>query len=81
MARSAGMNIPGAVSACHVGWFVDGHRMDMPGRTDPVTEGLGTMALENVEAVEVFRGLSEMPAEFAAPDLRCGAIAVWTRRG
>jgi len=85
MSRSAGFNALSmrgpAPAACHVGWFIDGHRMDMPGRSDPLTDGLVTMRLETIEAVEVFRGLSEMPAEFAEPDLRCGAIAVWTRRG
>lgn len=65
---------------CHVGWFVDGHRMDMPGRTDPLTDGLASLTLDAVEAVEVFRGLSETPAQFADPDLRCGVVAVWMRR-
>ena len=71
---------PRGVAACHMGWFVDGHRMDLPGRLDPVTDGLGSMQLDAISAVEVFRGLSEMPPEFADPDLRCGAIAIWTRR-
>ncbi len=70
-----------AATACRIGWFVDGHRMDTHGSTDPITDGLGSMSLDTVEAIEVFRGLSEMPVEFAAPDLRCGAIAIWTRRG
>ena len=39
------------------------------------------MSLDAIEGIEVFRGLSELPSEFAAPDLRCGAIAIWTRRG
>lgn len=65
---------------CHVGWFVDGHRMDLPGRNDPLTDGLASMTLDALEAVEVFRGLSETPAQFADPDLRCGVVAVWTRR-
>ena len=69
------------VSACHVGWFIDGHRMDLPGRLDPITDGLGSMSLDQIEAVEIFRGLSEMPSEFAEPDLRCGAVAIWTKRG
>jgi hypothetical protein len=83
MTRSENMTASsarGMAPACHVGWFVDGHRMDIPGRSDPITEGLGNMQLSTIEALEVFRGLSEMPAEFAAPDLRCGAIAVWTRK-
>jgi hypothetical protein len=85
MTRSSGMTglasqmSPG--SACHVGWFVDGHRMDLPGRSDPLTDALGSMQLEGISGIEVFRGLSEMPAEFAEPDLVCGAIAVWTNHG
>ena len=39
------------------------------------------MQIETIEAVEVFRGVSEMPPEFSAPDIRCGAVAIWTRRG
>ena len=67
-------------ATCHVGWFIDGHRMDLSGRIDAVTDGLGTMPLEVIDGIEIFRGVSEMPPEFAQPDLRCGAIAIWTRR-
>jgi hypothetical protein len=85
MTRNQSMNIAGSIggaaTSCRVGWFIDGHRMDIPGRADPITDGLGGIALDNVEAVEIFRGLSEMPAEFASPDLRCGAVAVWMRKG
>lgn len=85
MSRDAGLGgmstRSGGLAPCHVGWFVDGHRMDLRGQNDPMTDGLGSMRLETIEAVEVFRGLSEMPAQYADPDLRCGAIAVWTRRG
>jgi hypothetical protein len=70
-----------SVGACHVGWFVDGYRTDIPGRSDPLTDGLGLMDLRTIAAVEVFRGVSEMPAQFAAPDLSCGAVAIWTTRG
>jgi TonB-dependent Receptor Plug Domain len=78
-ALPAGLSPRGAPQ-CHMGWFVDGHRMDLPGRLDPVTDGLGSLQLDAISAIEVFRGLSEMPPEFADPDLRCGAIAIWTRR-
>ena len=83
MTRSGGTMVNSALSRgpeCHVGWYVDGHRMDLPGRTDPLTDGLASLPLDAVEAVEVFRGLSETPAQFADPDLRCGVVAVWTRR-
>ena len=85
MSRSMALNSLGlrgpSGAACHIGWFLDGHRIDLPGRTDPLTDGLAATTLEAVELVEVFRGISEMPAEFANPDLRCGAVAIWTRRG
>ena len=67
--------------SCGVAWFVDGHRIDIPGRSDPMTESLSMIALENITGLEVFRGLSELPSEFADPDVRCGAIAVWTKVG
>jgi len=66
--------------ACHVGWFLDGMRVDRPG-AQSMTEGLSSIRLDELDAIEVFRGVSEMPAEFAHPDLSCGAIALWSRRG
>lgn len=69
-----------ALANCHVGWFVDGYRTDIPGQNDPLTDGLGLMDLRSIQAVEIFRGISEMPAQFAAPDLTCGAVAIWTTK-
>jgi hypothetical protein len=34
-----------------------------------------------VEGIEIYRGLSEVPAEFGGPEARCGVIVIWTRRG
>lgn len=76
----AGLRATSIGTPCQVGWFVDGRRIDRPGDTDPVTASLASMHLDELEALEVFRGLSEMPAEFADPDLQCGAVALWTRR-
>jgi hypothetical protein len=71
-----------ATANCHIGWFLDGHRIDLAGgRMDPLTDGLGSMSLDGVTALEAFRGVSELPAEFSAPDLRCGAVAIWSKRG
>ena len=36
---------------------------------------------QNVEGIEVYRGLSTIPAEFLHPDAQCAVVAVWTRRG
>ncbi len=86
LSRNAALSAGGArtlsAAACHVAWFLDGHRMDVPGmKIDPATDGLGSMQLDAVSALEVFRGISELPAELSAPDLRCGAVAIWTKRG
>lgn len=35
----------------------------------------------DIEAVEIYRGASEIPGEFSGGDARCGVIVVWTRRG
>lgn len=83
MSRTAMLSSMSSViggSPCRVGWFVDGRRIDRPGVTDPVTEGLSSIHLDQLEALEVFRGLAEMPAEFAYPDLQCGAVALWMKR-
>ena len=80
MRRSASLTALNSGSACRVGWFLDGIRMDRPGLSDAFMQTFAAMRLADVEAIEVFRGLSEMPAEYAAPELRCGAVAVWTKR-
>jgi outer membrane cobalamin receptor len=35
----------------------------------------------DIEAIEVFRTIAELPPEMAGPESSCGVIAVWTRRG
>ena len=35
---------------------------------------------EDVEALEVYRSIREMPMEFAGWDLPCGLVVVWTQR-
>lgn len=34
----------------------------------------------DVEAIEIFKGLASVPAEFLNPQSRCGVIAIWTKR-
>jgi hypothetical protein len=55
--------------------------MDFRQGIDPSIDALVQLPLNTIDAVEIFHGISEMPPEFAQPDLRCGAIAIWTRHG
>jgi hypothetical protein len=34
-----------------------------------------------IEGIEVYRGISGVPAEFLNSDSRCGVVLIWTRRG
>jgi hypothetical protein len=34
-----------------------------------------------IYGIEVYRGLSTIPAEFLTPDSRCGTVVIWTKRG
>jgi Carboxypeptidase regulatory-like domain/TonB-dependent Receptor Plug Domain len=35
---------------------------------------------QDVEAIEIFKGLAMVPPEFLNEDARCGVIAIWTKR-
>lgn len=58
---------------CQIRVYVDGmryrHPNDLPG-----------IPTSDIEAIEVYRGRSELPAAFADLDTSCGAIVIWTRR-
>jgi hypothetical protein len=62
--------------------FVDGFLMNKR-----VPDGIDDVRLDDVvspgsvEGIEIYRGMSTVPAEFLNADAACGVIAVWTRRG
>lgn len=64
--------------SCAPNVFVDG----MPRMWDS-SEGLDFFLSSEIEAVEVYKGLAEIPGEFVMPGQMnpCMAIAIWTRRG
>lgn len=66
-------------SVCHVGWFLNGQRYDRPDDSAGIYALTG-LSIKEVDAIEVYRSISEVPAEYAASDLRCGVVAVWTSR-
>jgi hypothetical protein len=59
------------LSPCEVQLYVDGQHYPGGSLDDfpPVT----------IEAIEIYRSASEIPADFRARDASCGVIAIWTR--
>lgn len=41
----------------------------------------GLVGLGQIEAIEAFRGPSEIPARFTNSRYACGALVLWTREG
>ena len=73
------IEIPGSgrrfLPTCEVKVVVDGNLFRWGGTT------IDDIPVDDIEAIEVFRNLAEIPPEFAGPDAVCGVVAVWTKRG
>lgn len=73
-------------SGCQTQIWVDGFLMN---RRTQSQSGFGAadyriddaVSPVSIEAIEIYRGLSSVPAEFLNQDAECGVIAIWTRRG
>jgi hypothetical protein len=76
---------------CFAALYVNGVRQfemrtDQPGGpVDPgmlaQAEDMFRLSASEIEAVEVYRGAAEVPAEFSGSTARCGVVAVWLRAG
>lgn len=80
----SGRNAGGVARDCPAQIYVDGRLMNprVSGGGDVVGMTLDEAVHPNdVEGIEIYRGLATVPAEFLTPDARCAVIAVWTRRG
>lgn len=76
MARS----LPGpGGGSCPVQIYMDGRLMTRSPQVDIAVDDL--VAPGDLEGMEVYHGLSSVPAEFLNPHARCGVVALWTRRG
>lgn len=72
---------------CPVQLFVDGILANreaslptggMGGLAGPVVDDF--VLPNDVEGIEIYRGLAGVPAEFVTPQAECGVVAIWTRR-
>lgn len=59
---------------CRVRYFVDG--LPLPKRS---AWRIDDFAPEDVEGIEIYRGVSEVPPRFQRRDDRCGVVVIWTR--
>ncbi|MHB1312774.1 MAG: carboxypeptidase-like regulatory domain-containing protein [Gemmatimonadaceae bacterium] len=66
-ANSAGSNI------CPMQYYVDGMFMS------PGTFSVDEIVPVQIEAIEIFRGPSEIPARFRQRETGCGLVVIWTR--
>jgi hypothetical protein len=92
LAAAPGLSVTGGGigdrrTRCTPELYVDGRRQanvrprGMPGGTS-VLEELNWIHPSAVEGIEIYRGMAQLPAEFAdSNSRRCGVIAVWTRSG
>jgi hypothetical protein len=63
-------------SECSPVVYLDGLKV----RIDPV-ETLNQLDPQFLHGVEVYKGPSQIPGEFAGSDASCGVVVIWTRRG
>jgi hypothetical protein len=72
LGRDRPISAPPSASPSTVGVYVDGFRVGgSPG------EALSNINPADIEAIEIYRGPSELPAEFMSDD--CAAIVIWTK--
>jgi hypothetical protein len=76
---------------CPAQIFVDGFHVNRSGRQAPGRMGRSTAMTDafpiddlvkpgTVHGIEVYQGVSNIPAEFRTADAECGVVAIWTRR-
>lgn len=83
--RPGRMNAAGtpinSMRICNMVLFIDGARVNHAhDPSDVIFRSFEMIPVQHIEALEVYRGRSSLPAEFGGPEVRCGAIVVWTRR-
>lgn len=80
-----------AESECYASLYVNGvrhfeTRLDQPGGSvDPFmlerADDVFLLSTSDIEAVEVYRSVAEIPAEYGGTTSRCGVVAIWLRSG
>jgi hypothetical protein len=77
--RLPGIMFRGVGGECVPMVYIDGIQQNRGGAAGVAAVVDETVRPYDLEGIEVYRGVSEMPAEFF-DDTRCGVILLWTRR-
>jgi hypothetical protein len=65
--------------ACYVDVYIDGSQFWRWGDGPPID--IDQLSVRDYQAIEIYRGRSELPIEMSRAEPACGAIALWTRTG
>jgi len=65
---------PPASGPCPMQIYLNGHIFRY------AHNGVNVLPPHDIESIEIYRGLAEVPAEFSGEHARCGVIALWTTR-
>jgi hypothetical protein len=63
--------------ACYYAIYLDGMRLWTPGNYEP--PNVQSVTIASLDAIEVYRGPSELPMQYQGVGNACGAILLWTR--
>lgn len=58
-------------------YYLDGSRIQLPA----MEGGIDAIDSDEVAAIEVYSGPSEIPAHYGGSDAQCGVVLLWTRTG
>ncbi|MGQ0641766.1 MAG: hypothetical protein ACT4P6_13540 [Gemmatimonadaceae bacterium] len=62
-------------------WRLDGALVWAPGFGTNEPPNIDDYAARDLQAIEVYRGAGELPAELQQTATACGAVVLWTRTG
>lgn len=68
-----------AGGTCRPAVFIDGAQVRAGGNEAPIVYLDAMQSPENIEAIEVYAGIAQIPAQYSGASSGCGVILIWTR--
>jgi hypothetical protein len=66
-------------NTCRPAVFIDGAQVRAGGNAAPLVYLDAMQSPENIEAIEVYAGIAQIPAQYSGASSGCGVILIWTR--